>query len=177
MADKLKVEVLAPILRVLNDLAAKHFLSDYAIGGGVGVLYYVEPVLTYDFDVVCLFPGSSTLIDPSPLFAELKRQGFDFADEDRVSIHGILVQFIPAEPGLMGEALKQAVSIQIEGVATRILRLEYLMANMLRIFRVKDRAKLALIAESHLEAVDPHLLKDILVRYDLWERWQHEFVS
>jgi len=177
MADNVKTEILAPILRVLNDLIANNFLSDYAIGGGVGVLYYVEPVLTYDFDVVCLFPDHSTLIDPTPLFAELKRQGCNFAHEDRISINGILVQFIPAEPGLMEEALSNAVTVSIEGVTTRILRLEYLMANMLRVFRAKDRAKLALIAESHSDSYDHKLLYNILERHNLWDKWQNEFVS
>ena len=177
MTDTVKIEVLAPILRVLNTLVENKLLADYAIGGGVGVLYYVEPVLTYDFDVLCLFPGNSPLIDPTPVFAELRRQGFGFANEDRVSINGILVQFIPAEPGMMEEALKNAVPVEIEGVPTRILRLEYLMANMLRIFRAKDRAKLALITENHPDSYDPALLKDILLRYNLWDKWQHEVVS
>ena len=63
-ADEVGGSVLAPVLRVLNELVAGGFLTEYAIGGGVGVLYYVEPVLTYDFDVVCHFPGEGPLDRP-----------------------------------------------------------------------------------------------------------------
>jgi hypothetical protein len=87
--------VLGPVLRVLNDLVDGGFLKEYAIGGGIGVLYYIEPVLTYDFDVVCHFPG--------------------------------------------------------------------------------DRAKLALIAESHPNTYNDDVLKDILDRHRLLEKWNREY--
>lgn len=167
--------VLAPVLSVLNELVTGGFLTAYAIGGGVGVLYYVEPVLTYDFDVVCLFPGEGPLIDPSPLFGELRRRGFVFGDEDRVLISGVPVQFIPAEPGLMEDALQSAVDVLIEGVPTRVLTLEHLMANMLRLHRPKDRAKLALIAESHPNVYNTHVLNEILKRHGLLEKWNREY--
>ncbi len=174
-AGEVSGSVLGPVLRVLNELVAGGFLTEYAIGGGVGVLYYIEPVLTYDFDVVCHFPGEGPLIDPSPLFGELRRGGYVFGEEDRVLISGVPVQFIPAEPGLMEEALQSAVVVWIEGVPTRVLTLEYLMANMLRLHRPKDRAKLALIAESHGDCYNKDALKAILDRYGLWEKWHREY--
>ncbi len=164
--------VLGPVLQVLNELEERGLLDEYAIGGAVGVLYYVEPVLTYDFDVICHFPGTGPLIDPGPLFAELKRRGYTFGEEDRIVIEGVPVQFIPADPGLLEEALGKAVTVEIEGVATRMLTLEHLMANMLKIHRPKDRAKLALIAESHPGAFNPDVLGNILRRYDLSEKWE-----
>lgn len=167
--------VLAPVLHVLDELVAGGFLTEYAIGGGVGVLYYVEPVLTYDFDVVCHFPGEGPLIDPSPLFRELRRRGFAFGEEDRVLISGVPVQFIPAEPGLMEEALRAAVDVRIDDVPARILTLEYLMANMLRLHRAKDRAKLALIVESHSSAYNSGVLESILNRHGMLEKWNREY--
>lgn len=167
--------VLAPVLSLLNELVERGFLTMYAIGGGIGVMYYVEPVLTYDFDVVCHFPGEGPLIDPSPLFNELKQRGVAFGEEDRVMIAGVPVQFIPAEPGLMEEALRAATPVMIEGVPTQVLTLEHLMANMLRLHRPKDRAKLALIAESHCEAFNSVVLKDILDRHGLLEKWNREY--
>ncbi len=41
-------DVLGPVLRVLNELVTGGLLMDYAIGSGVGVLYYVEPVSILD---------------------------------------------------------------------------------------------------------------------------------
>ena len=55
--DGVTGSVLGPVLQVLNEIVDSGLLVEYAIGGAVGVLYYVEPVLTYDFDVVCHFPA------------------------------------------------------------------------------------------------------------------------
>ena len=85
------------------------------------------------------------------------------------------VQFIPAEPGLMEEALRAAMDVRIDDVPTRILTLEYLMANMLRLHRAKDRAKLALIAESHRNVYHSSVLKEILDRHGLLEKWNREY--
>jgi hypothetical protein len=169
--------VLGPVLQVLRELVESGLLVEYAIGGAVGVLYYIEPVLTYDFDVVCHFPGGGPLIDPGPLFADLKRRGYVFGEEDRVVIEGVPVQFIPAEPGLLEEALQNAVAVEIEGVSTRVLTLEHLMANMLKIHRPKDRAKLALIVESHRGAFDQDVLDEVLGRHGLEAKWERHYGS
>jgi hypothetical protein len=66
------VSLIAPVLEVLNKLRDNRLLVDYAIGGGIAVLYYTEPVLTYDFDVICVFPESGLLVDPSPVFEYLR---------------------------------------------------------------------------------------------------------
>ncbi len=66
------VSLIAPVLRVINQLRDNRLLEDYAIGGGIAVLYYTEPVLTYDFDVICVFPETGLLVDPSPVFEYLK---------------------------------------------------------------------------------------------------------
>ncbi len=120
--------ILGAPLRVVNRLMREGHILDYAIAGGVAALYYTEPVLTYDFDVVCRFPGKGRLIDPSPLYSRLRTMGYTFGAEDRVAIEGVPVQFIPASPGLMEEALSQARAVTIGGVKTKILRVEHLAA-------------------------------------------------
>ena len=162
----------AEILRVLNGLVKKKLLSTYAIGGGVAALYYIEPVLTFDFDVICRFPGRGALVDPSPVFAELKSLGFTFGFEDRIMIAGVPVQFIPAAPGLMEEALEHARAITLSGVRTRILTLEYLAALMLQLFRPKDRAKLDLLFGEREATLDAIQLRGIARRYKLTARWE-----
>ena len=135
-------------------------------------LYYTEPVLTYDFDVVCRFPGEGPLIDPAPVFARLKEWGFKFGKEDRVTINGVPVQFIPASPGLMEEALNKAMPVSVCGVKTRILRAEYLAAIMLELYRPKDRAKLDLLVGNEGVVFDKSLYLDILERYKLVAKWR-----
>ena len=167
----MRTDIIGPVLRTLNELKQKKLLTDYAIGGGLAVLYYAEPVLTYDFDVVCVFPhGVGSLVDPTPVYRELKRQGFLFGKEDRIVIADVPVQFIPADDGLLSEALTNAREVVVDGVPTKIIALEYLVANMLKLYRPKDRAKLDLIMNNEDVPLDRGLLEQILRTYDLLEK-------
>jgi hypothetical protein len=166
------VSLIAPVLEVLNDLLKEHLLEDYAIGGGIAVLYYTEPVLTYDFDVICIFPHSGVLVDPTPVFTYLKEQGYIFGKEDRVNIEGIPVQFIPASEGLVEEAVRNALNVTISGVHTRILAVEYLVAIMLQVYRPKDRAKLDLLINNDEVLINMSKMQHILTAHDLTKKWK-----
>ena len=168
----MKTGILGEPLRAINRLLEEKIILEYAIAGGVAAFYYTEPVLTYDFDVVCRFPREGILIDPSPIFAKLKEWGYKFGKEDRVTINGVPIQFIPASPGLMEEALSKAKSISVCGVRTRILRAEHLAALMLELYRPKDRAKLDLLTSNEGVVFDKSLFLDILKRYKLTEGWK-----
>ncbi|MBN1675232.1 MAG: hypothetical protein JXR37_29600 [Kiritimatiellae bacterium] len=169
--ESVAIGVLTPVLSELNELVALGLLGNYAIGGGVAVLYYAEPVLTYDFDVVCTFPQQGALIDPSPVFEHLKKKGYVFGEEDRIDIAGIPVQFVPASTGLMEEALENAYGVEIGGVKTRVLSVEYLIATLLDLYRPKDRAKLAVLLDAANQAVDDAALTSILAKHGLTEKW------
>lgn len=166
------VSLIAPVLKVINKLRDHRLLEDYAIGGGIAVLYYTEPVLTYDFDVICVFPEIGLLVDPSPVFEYLRGEGYVFGEADYVAIEGIPVQFIPASKGLVEEALKNAVSVMISGVATKILTVEYLVAIMLQLNRPKDRAKIDVLIHNEEVILDNAKLQEILRNYDLTTKWQ-----
>lgn len=163
------VSVIAPVLEVMNDLLKEHLLEDYAIGGGIAVLYYTEPVLTYDFDVICVFPQSGV---PTPVFTYLKGKGYLFGKEDRVNIEGIPVQFIPISEGLVEEAIKNAVNVTISGVQTKILAVEYLVAIMLQLNRPKDKAKIDLLINNDEVSIDMSKMQQILTKYGLTKKWE-----
>ena len=171
-ADQLGLHVLAPVLKVLNETVKSGVLETYAICGGMAALFYSEPVLTFDFDVLCRFPGTGGLIDPAPLFAWLKQRGYAFGDEDRVLIHGVPVQFLAASPGLEDEALDAATTVDLDGVPARLLTVEYLVAIMLKIGRNKDRARLALMAELVAPPWNKQRLHDLLQRHHLLAKWK-----
>lgn len=168
----LQISVIAPVVMMLNELLQRRFLTAYAIGGGIAVLYYTEPVLTYDFDVICAFPDTGPLIDPAPMFVYLREQGCLFGKEDRIVIAGVPVQFIPASAGLVTEALQHAAPVIISNVPTRILAIEYLIAIMLQLYRPKDRAKLALLINNPAVSVNRVTLADLLTRYELLKKWE-----
>ena len=46
-------------IEVLNDLEVGGIVSRYAIGGAMGAIFYIEPCLTFDLDVLSF--GSLTV--------------------------------------------------------------------------------------------------------------------
>ena len=59
-------------LEVLNKLVAERVIRDYAIGGAMGALWYMEAITTMDLDIFVLFIDE-TLLDPiSPIYKRLK---------------------------------------------------------------------------------------------------------
>ncbi|MBW1795426.1 MAG: hypothetical protein JRJ38_13525 [Deltaproteobacteria bacterium] len=157
-------------LKVLNDLAKKGLIERYVIGGGIAVIYYAEPVLTYDLDVFCFLPTEREgLITLSPIYEYLGKKGYSVQGE-HVAIEGIPVQFIPAYNELVEEAVNKAVEIKYERVKTRIVRAEYLLAIMLQTYRPKDRERMLLLLDE--AQVDMLCLENILERHGLQKKWR-----
>lgn len=132
-------------LTVLNELVQGGLLERYAIGGAMALLFHAEPVITYDLDIFCVLPSSGRLVDLGPIYATLEARGFR-AEAENIVIGGVPVQFIPAYNPLVTEALDRAVARDFEGVPTRVVAFEYLLAIMLQTNRPKDRERLAALA-------------------------------
>ena len=184
-------------LKVLNELEAQGVFARYAIGGAMAATFYTEPVLTFDLDVFVLFgSGVGGLVSLSPIYEVLRARGYGEEKEhdvqgcrrvDRrgrvvtrpsnreiasqcVLIEGLPVRFLPAYNSLIEEALTQSREIDYEGVPTRVVRAEHLVAICLQTGRAKDRARVALLREqSHLDLT---FLADVLRRYSLEEKWK-----
>jgi hypothetical protein len=160
-------------LEVLNRLEASGLIGRYAIGGAVAAAYYVEPTVTYDLDVFTVIPGSSLLIDLSPIYAQLKAWGYQEQGAG-VEIEGWEVQLLPA-PGLLeAAALEDAAEQPFQGVPTRILSAEYLCAIMLKTGRPKDLIRLAQFLEEG--ALDKRGFMEILERFSLLGKWNQFIV-
>jgi hypothetical protein len=185
-------------LEVLNELEAQGVFSRYAIGGAMAATFYTEPVLTFDLNVfVLLHPAAGGLISLAPIYDTLARRGYTKDKEhdvqgcrrvdrtgravtrpsDReiasqcVLIEGVPVQFLPAYNSLIEEALAQAREIDYDGVRTRVVRAEHLVAICLQTGRAKDRARVALLHEQ--SDLDRTFLADLLRRYSLEEKWKN----
>ena len=153
-------------LQVINKLKEKKIIEDYAIGGGIGAIFYIEPILTYDLDVFILLSPrlkKGNLILLSPIYNYLKRKNYQFKGE-HIIIEGIPVQFIPTN-GLEEEAIKNAKEINYQGVKTKIIRPEYLIAFFLKAGRRKDKEKVNMLIEQ--AKIDKGKLKKILEKYKL----------
>jgi hypothetical protein len=157
-------------LQVLNELETKGLVKRYAIGGGIAVLYYAEPILTFDLDVFCLLPEQEGgLVTLSPIYSYLKNKGYK-PDEEHIIIEGLPVQFIPVYNKLVEEALVNAISIKFKKVNTKIVRLEYLLAIMLQTSRPKDRERIFMLLNE--TQIDESNLIGLLKRHNLLTKWR-----
>ncbi|MCL0069552.1 hypothetical protein M1N85_02475 [Dehalococcoidia bacterium] len=169
-------------LKVFNELEKTGLIRRYVVGGGIAVLFYAEPILTYDLDVFCLLPvcpppaagrsGSPAerggLITLSPIYEYLQKKGYS-VQEERIVIEGIPVRFIPAYNELVEEAVEKAREVEYRGVNTRIVRAEHLLAIMLQTYRPKDRERMLLLLDE--AQIDMPYLENVLKRHGLQEKW------
>jgi hypothetical protein len=157
-------------LEVLNDLERDGVFARYAIGGGIGAIFYMEPFLTYDLDVFVVLPaGGASILTLGPLYAALRQRGYR-EEGECVNIEGVAVQFLPAYNALIEEALARARAVFYEQTPTRVLGAEHLVAIMLQTGRDKDRQRFStFLREADL---DRNSLEDILRRHQLASRWR-----
>jgi len=157
-------------LRVLNELEQAGTLSRYAIGGAMAATFYVEPLLTFDLDIIILLPHTSGgLLTLAPLYDALRRKGYQ-EENECIVIEGVPVQFLPAYNALLEEALREAVDKPYLATSTRVLRAEHLVAICLQTGRAKDRERVRIFREQ--ASMDQQYLFTLLRRYDLEGRWK-----
>lgn len=154
-------------LKRIRELQNRKIIGDFAIGGGIAVLYYVEPLLTYDLDIFFI-PVEESLDVLSPVYNYMREKGYKF-DKEHVIIEGIPVQFLPVYNELVNEAVQESVEAKYGRIKTKVLGLEYLVAIMLQTYRTKDRERLIKIFEE--AEVDFRLLRKILKKYNLHDKY------
>ena len=154
-------------LKVIGGLKNKKIILDYAIGGGIAALYYIEPLLTYDLDIFFI-PIEDSIDVLTPIYRYFKEKGFK-AKKEHVLIEGVPVQFIPVYNELVKEAVQYSVEVKYGRIKTRVLGLEYLIAVMLQTDRPKDRERLVKVFEE--AKIDLKLLKKILRKYGLYDKY------
>src|SRR5438034_669494 len=156
-------------LQVLNDLVRAGVVSRYAIGGAMGAMFYIEPVLTFDLDVFVVLPQThGGLLTLEPLYEALRARGY--AEEGEcVVIEGVPVQFLPAYNALLEEALAQARETAYDETLTRVLRAEHLVAICLQTGRDKDRERVRILCAQ--AKLDMDYLAGVLARHQLEAKW------
>lgn len=165
-------------LQVLNRLKAERVVSDYAIGGGIAVLFYMEPFATFDLDVFILLPEEAgLLVSLAPLYTWLGEHGYE-PRQEQVLIEGVPVQFIPAYNDLIRDGVRKAVVKHYGEVQTFVMSPEYLIVIMLQTGRPKDQARLVQFldeADFSEERLSVILKKHRL--YDTYEAFKKRFIT
>ena len=157
----------ANTLRAVNAMKETGVIADYAIAGAMALLFWIEPVPTFDLDVLVILPESAgALVSLDAIYRWAADRGYA-AEHEHVIIDGVPVQFLPSYGALADEAIGTAVVRQYEEVDIRVVRPEYLIALFLlpAARTVKRRERAAALRDS--EITDHALLNDVMTRFKL----------
>lgn len=145
-------------------------IEQYAIGGAVAAIFYIEPINTNDLDIFFeLKTSRSEMAILAPLYEYLSALGYE-AQGEAVNIEGWPVQFLPVFNPLVEEAVEEASEIEFKRTKTRVMQAEHLLAIMLQTGRLKDHARIVQFMEH--QVINEERLDDILMRHRLIEKWQ-----
>lgn len=159
-------------LKVLNQMVKDSVVEKYVIAGAIAATFYIEPIATFDLDVVvAIQPQKTGLLTLEPIYHYLKKRGYA-AKAEAILVEGWPVQFLPSYNALIDEAMSHARAVKYRRVSTNIFTAEYLAAIMLQTGRNKDYLRLVQFCESKI--IDQKIFNSIVKRYQLQEKW-HQF--
>jgi hypothetical protein len=145
-------------------------IPNYAIGGAIGAVFYVEPFATNDIDVFVLMGDEQTgLVTEIPGWQYLKDHGYTEIRGEAIVVEDWPVQFVPVSNALEEEAYLNATVQHFEGEPVRVMLAEHLVAIMLQTGRLKDFVRAQMFLSQ--QAVDEDVLLDIINRHGLEKPW------
>ena len=154
---------LADVLRAANELVSAGLIENYALGGALAAIYYVEPFTTYDADILFIASDKTLNAGIPAIYSHLQSKGWRVAGE-HLLVKDFPVQFLAAS-GLTEEAVREAKPIEYEGVPAKVFRPEHIIAIAASVGRHKDLARIEQLM-SHAK-IDEAMLDDILRRHNL----------
>ena len=76
MSEEPSAIPLADVLRAANDLVAAGLIEDYALGGALAAIYYVEPFATYDADIIFVAAEKGLTAGIPAIYSHLQKRGW-----------------------------------------------------------------------------------------------------
>jgi len=157
----------ADALRAVNAMKGEGVIEDYAIAGAMAIVFWSEPVPTFDLDVLVALPTApGALVSLNAVYRWAEARGYPAAEE-HIVIEGLPTQFLPSPTPLAGEAIAAARDVDYEGVVVRVVPPEYLIALYLQpeAKTAKRRERAAMLLE--LPSLNRSRLDEILLRHGL----------
>lgn len=154
---------LAEVLRAANELVAGGLIEDWALGGALAAIYYVEPFTTYDADIFFVPKDKGLSAGIPAIYAHLQSQGWQ-VEREHLLVRGFPVQFLAAS-GLTEEAVREAERIDYEDVPAKVFRAEHIVAIAASVGRAKDKARIEQLLQQ--ADLDKTYLADLLQRHKL----------
>jgi hypothetical protein len=122
----------ADTLAALNTMKAEGVIDEYAVAGAMAIVFWTVPVATYDLDVLVFLPPSDgPIVSLDSLHHWTAERGYP-AHREHVILGGVPTQFLPSPSRLTDEAIDMAKTLDYEGVPTRVVLPEYLIALYLQ---------------------------------------------
>ena len=154
---------LADVFRAANELVAAKLIEDWALGGALAAIHYVEPFTTYDADIFFI-PADKGLSAGIPaIYAHLQSRGWQ-VQREHIILRGCPVQCLAAH-GVTEEAVREAASIEFEGVPAKVFRAEHVVAIATSVGRPKDKARIEQLLQQ--ADLDKARLENILRQHKL----------
>jgi len=158
------------VFQLLNQMVRDGEIQNYAIGGAIAAVFYVEPFATQDVDVFVMMEAEPTgLVTQIPGWDYLKKHGYTETRGEAIVVEDWPLQFIPVSNALEEEAYLNASMLDFEGEPVRVLLAEHLVALMLKTGRLKDFVRIQMFFSQ--QAVDQEILLDIINRHGLEREW------
>lgn len=156
-------------LKALNRLVADGVIVNYAIGGAIGASFYLPAMQTEDVDVFVFLPASasSVVVSLSGIYEALKAQG-GTVEREYIRFGEWPVQILTDATPLIGEAIREAIAVDFDGIPTRVFRPEHLCVIALQTGRAKDYARVTIFLKQN--EVDKGFLRVLATRHALLEQ-------
>jgi len=154
-------------LRALNTMRAEGVVEEYAIAGAMALVFWTEPVPTFDMDVLVVLPAArGSLLSLEGIYRWAESRGYATQDE-HILIEGLPTQLVPSPNALSREAIAAAVEVDYQGVLVRVVPPEYLIALYLQTQAKTAKRRERAAALLDLPSLNRRLVDDILGRYGL----------
>jgi hypothetical protein len=165
------------VARLLNDMLSAGVIANYAIFGAVAQMRYTPAVATMDADILVVMEGRDSLDVLKPIYEFCTARGYA-PDRETIRVGEWPVQFIPVFNPLTEDAVREAETGEIEGIAFRVVRADFLAAIALSTGRPKDFARILALLESG--AANSEGIAELARRYELqndWIRFKERFLN
>jgi hypothetical protein len=154
-------------LQVLNSMKDEGVIEEYAVAGAMAILFWTEPVPTFDLVVLVFLPDSGeSIVSLDSIYRWSEDRGYP-ASEEHILIEGVPTQFLPSPSPLADEAVETAATLDYEGVPVKVVKPEYLVALYAEpsARTAKRRERSAMLLE--WPGLNRELLDEILDRHGL----------
>lgn len=157
------------VIQIINSLRENKYFRKYAIGGAMASLFYIEPTVTYDLDIMIILDSETNPLTPLQQIYEWANEEHYQLLNEHIIINDIPVQFLPAYNNLVTEAVENALEKKIGNEPVNVISPEYLIAIMIDTYRPIDRERAARFLQS--ENFNKEVLDDIITRFNLTSKY------